>query len=239
MKSGLAISLSLTVVLGACAQRPEPVPASRDLLFLRSSGGISVVEAGAASPTFRGTAAVPSRDWSTVARSVSYNGSYKGTTGVIALDPSSGAERWEHTVDGNLRVKLVSDDGEFVALGPAAETHYRDGRAQTKLVVAQGNAEESQAFTLDGNYEPEAFSTDGGACSSSGISRPAPPRATRSADSTSVAVQSRRSTRPTPTFSARWVGRHGSKPEAPTGAGSTRFTPWARATVHATRSSTA
>ncbi len=166
MKSGRVIGLGMTaLLLAACGPQPgseQIEETTRDLLFLRSAQGVAVVEAGAASPTFQDAAAVPSRDWSTVVRSIPYRGSYEGTTGVIAVDPSSGAERWERTITGNLEPKVVSDDGDLVALGPVRERYYRDGRTRTKLVIAGDQLAEPQTIELEGNYEPEAFSTDGG-----------------------------------------------------------------------------
>lgn len=162
--SRMLVVATVTLMLAGCG-RSEPDSPQRetaDLLFLRSGRGVTVVKAGAASPSFSDATAVPSGDWSTVVRSISYQGSYEGTTGVIAVNPSSGAERWERTVEGNLEVKLVSNEGDLVALGPAGERYYRDGRTRTKLVIAGSTIEEPQTIDLEGNFEPEAFSTDGG-----------------------------------------------------------------------------
>lgn len=162
-RSRMAMGVMMMLVVAGCGRsQPESTQKTTDLLFLRSSRGVAVVKAGATSPSFRAAAALPSRDWSTVVRTISYQGSYKGTTGVIAADPSSGAERWERTVDGNLQVKLVSENGDLVALAPAGERYYRDGRARTELVIAGSGIEDPQTIDLEGNYEPEAFSTDGG-----------------------------------------------------------------------------
>ncbi len=166
MKSGRVIGMGMTALLFFAACGPQPgseriTQTTPDLLFLRSAKGVAIVEAGAPSPTFQDAAGVPSRDWSTVVRTIPYRGSYQGTTGVIAVDPSSGTERWERTLAGNLEPKVVSDDGNLVALGPVAERYYRDGRSRTMLVIAGDLLTEPQTIKLDGNYEPEAFSTDG------------------------------------------------------------------------------
>lgn len=150
--SGMVVA---ALLLAACGP-PDSAPPADDLLFLRSPRGVAVVKAGATAPAFR-AAAVPSQDWSTVVRAVPSG----ADTRLVALNPSSGAELWERSLPGNLRVKVVSADGERVALGPAGETYYGNGRRRTKLVIAGGRALEPRTITLDGNFEPEAFSSDG------------------------------------------------------------------------------
>jgi outer membrane protein assembly factor BamB len=137
--------------------RPEPSETARDLLYLRSARGVAVLEPGAAAPTFRDAGAVASRDWSTIVRTYQN----QGITRVVAIDPETGTDRWERGLAPNLRVKVVSEDGDLVALGPVREPSYRDGRAETKLVIATRGVEEPRSILLEGNYEPEAFSTDG------------------------------------------------------------------------------
>jgi hypothetical protein len=128
-----------------------------DTLFFKTGRGVAVLDAGAAAPSFSGGNAVPSSDWSTVVRSVIR----RGTTRVTALDPQSGFARWKREVRGDLRVKIVSPDGSLVAMGPNAEPFYRDGRRQTSLVIEGSRLARPHGIVLPGNYEPEAFSTDG------------------------------------------------------------------------------
>lgn len=157
-KSGGAILVATTALLISGCGEPASNSSARDVLFLSSPGAVAVTQAGADSPVFRGAGAVPSRNWSAVVRA-SYP---RGATRVVARNASSGAERWERIVRGApVRVKVVSEDGGLVALGPVAERYYRDGRRETKLVVVGSRTLEPNAITLDGNFEPEAFSTDG------------------------------------------------------------------------------
>jgi hypothetical protein len=149
------ITLGVTLLLAGCGEAGSE-QITNDLLFIRTAGGVAVVEPGASSPTFRG-GAVPSSDWSTVVRSVP-NGT---ATEIVAFEPSSGAERWDSTLPGNLRAKVVSEDGDLVALGPTRERHHRSGRASTTLVIVDRGEADPRTITLEGNYEPEAFSTDG------------------------------------------------------------------------------
>jgi hypothetical protein len=152
---GPRVILGVTLLLAGCGE-PGSDQISKELLFIRTAGGVAVVEPGASSPTVRGRA-VPSRDWSTVVRSVP-NGT---ATEIVAFEPSSGAERWGSTLPGNLRAKVVSEDGDLVALGPTRERHHRLGRASTTVVIVDRGRADPRTITLKGNYEPEAFSTDG------------------------------------------------------------------------------
>ena len=150
-----SIGLGVAVLLGACGE-PGTLQAPEDLLFIQTAGDVAVVEPGASTPAFRG-GAVPSSDWSTVVRSEPDGTS----TEIVALDPSTGQERWDTTLPGNLRAKVVSNGGDLVALGPVRERHHRLGRSSTTLVIVGSDVAEPRTITLDGNYEPEAFSTDG------------------------------------------------------------------------------
>lgn len=153
--AAIAVTVVSLFVLGACGQPPSSV-ATEDVLFLASPKGLFAVGPDDDSPRFAGTLAVPTRDWSTTVRSVVRN----RTTKVIANDPASGASRWEREVPGQVRVKVVSNDGSFVALSPLAERYFRDGRTETEMLIT-GETQTPQRVVLNGNYEPEAFSTDG------------------------------------------------------------------------------
>src|SRR5918992_2569631 len=154
-RTAASISLGVAVLLGACGE-PGSLGMSTDLLFIQTAGGVTVVEPGGSTPAFRG-GAIPSSDWSTVVRSVPDGTS----TEIIAVDPSTGTERWDTSLPGNLRAKVVSNEGDLVALGPVRERHHRLGRRSTTLVIVDGQGSKPRTITLGGNYEPEAFSTDG------------------------------------------------------------------------------
>jgi hypothetical protein len=144
------------VVLGACGQ-PAATVATDDILFLASPRGLFAVGTDEDRARFAGPLAVPTRDWSTTVRTVAQH----GATQVIANDPASGMSRWEREVPGNVRVKVVSNDGALVALSPLRERYFQDGRTETKLLITGDGAPSTQRVVLDGNYEPEAFSIDG------------------------------------------------------------------------------
>jgi hypothetical protein len=155
----IGTALIILVALTACGQPPTgkeeaPEPSS---LFLRTSRGVSVIEPGASTPSFDGRNSVPSRDWSTVVRSKFVD----GETIVTAVDPSTGVEHWSRRIDGRWDVKIVSEDGTVAALSPVREPFYQYGRRDTTLAIVRGDNSDIQTIALTGNYEPEAFSTDG------------------------------------------------------------------------------
>lgn len=158
-RAAFCLAMVSTVILAGCGDpETQKVPQSTDLLFLRSSQGISVLEAGSeAPPRFSSGASVTSSDWSTVVKTRVRD----GVTTATALDPSSGAERWRTQVAGALQAKLLSEDGDLVALSPLRERYYQQGRRETTLVMAGSGMIEPRSIVLEGNYEPEAFSTDG------------------------------------------------------------------------------
>jgi outer membrane protein assembly factor BamB len=152
----------LVVVLLGLAACGEATGSTRlneadDTLFLRSGSGVTVVEAGSSSPSFQDARAIPSGNWSTVVHGEN-NGD---STRVVATDPVTGDDLWADVLPGRLKTKIVSLDGELVALGPQNERFYSRGRSETRLTIAGRRLAKTRSFVLKGNYEPEAFSTDG------------------------------------------------------------------------------
>ena len=152
MRRASGVLVAAIVLLGGCGQI-EPID---EVLFLFTPRGVAVVKAGSDSPTFLAAGAVPSRDWSTVVHAQLR----RRATRVSAFIPSSGTKLWGQDLPGALRTKIVSEDGNLAALGPATERYYNFGRRQTHLVIA-GSTTPTRTYDLKGNLEPEAFSTDG------------------------------------------------------------------------------
>jgi hypothetical protein len=158
----LAIVVLASFVLAACA-RSDPGPASNpapeDVLFVRTASGVTLVKGLPEAVAVRLPDAVPSIDWSAVVRAIPQG----RETQVVALDTSSGEELWSQDVQGTFEVKVASQNGQMVALGrPGGGTGYPDGRSSTTLVIIGEDGSEPRTMFLEGNYEPEAFSTDGG-----------------------------------------------------------------------------
>lgn len=153
----VVLSLLIAPVVIACGQ-PTASVATEDVLFLASPRGLYAVDTEDVEPRFAGPLAVPTRDWSVAVRTDTSN--RPRATQVIARRPATNELLWEREVDGWLRTKIVSNDGSMVALSPMRERFYRDGRTETRLIVT-GDGATTRDLRLAGNYEPEAFSTDG------------------------------------------------------------------------------
>jgi hypothetical protein len=155
----VALAASAALLLVGCARLgPDPVPSPQDLLFLRTSKGLTLVKALPEAVAVPFSGGVPSLDWSAVAR-----GTIRGDeTHVVAFDTSSGQLRWSRDVPGRYEVKVASGEARLVALGPRSRSYggYPAGRSTTTLVILGGSAAPRE-IALEGNYEPEAFSTDG------------------------------------------------------------------------------
>lgn len=155
MRRAIHLLLIATLAAIACGDRQQ-VAAQDDVLYVRSGGGVTVVSAKADGPVFKRTDAVPSGDWSTIVHTISR----RGSTEIVATDPETGIDRWRDVVQGRLVVNVVSHSGDLVALSPARERYYRYGRTETTFIVAGQNLPERELI-VQGNFEPEAFSTDG------------------------------------------------------------------------------
>ncbi len=148
----LCVGIVVVIIAGGCG-RPATV---NDLLYMQTPRGITLIRAGGSAPVFRDAEGVPSGNWNTVVHAQQLG----GATTVSASVPATNARLWQDTVPGGWRTKVVSEDGNLAALGPAREAYYTDGRRNTYLAIA-GNTVRTRRITLRGNFEPEAFSTDG------------------------------------------------------------------------------
>jgi hypothetical protein len=116
-----------------------------------------VIKPGTSTPSFSGRNSIPSSNWETVVKSYRRG----NTTKLVASDPATGVHRWETVVGDFQRVKIVSGDGSLVATSPTSERSHLYGRRNTSLTVAGSRQLEPRRYDLEGNFEPEAFSTDG------------------------------------------------------------------------------
>jgi hypothetical protein len=150
------VALSLT---GCARSLWNETPPRGDVLFLRTSRGITLVNTASEAPAVRLSGAVPSTDWSAVVQAVRDG----DTTHVEAIDPLSGTTLWSRDAAGKLEVKVASTDGRLVALGKPDQrsSGYPRGRSITGFTIIDQDTSEPRTIELAGNYEPEAFSTDG------------------------------------------------------------------------------
>jgi hypothetical protein len=153
--------LSVALILLACAPREPGAGSGRvgeDVLFLRTPRGLALVKAEPDPVAVHFSDAVPSMDWSAVVQAVP-NGK---KTLIEAFDTASGDQLWSRPIAGKLAVRAVAKDGSLAALGPPGESGgYAYGRSSTTFVLVAANSAKPRTIVLDGNFEPEAFSTDG------------------------------------------------------------------------------
>ena len=155
-------TLILALALAACGQaqsspsRPKDVP--EEVAILSTDAGLDLVAAdgeliasvpgGVASPDYDVLVSTQERDGSTLVR---------------RLD-TLGTELSRAAVPGNVIARVVSGDGALVALtepgAPGSTTYAPTPRSSTRIDIVDAEGATTR-FDLDGNFEPEAFSTDG------------------------------------------------------------------------------
>jgi hypothetical protein len=139
---------------------PAPKPAV-DLIVGNEGPGVAALVSDPGSVLFQGPAVPALGDWSEL-----YTASHVGNHTVVQATPlSSDGVTGAGRVRGDLTIKTVSFDGTRVALGAptprGADPWIPHPRSMTKIVVANPTGiDETQRFLLEGNFEPEAFSTD-------------------------------------------------------------------------------
>src|SRR5438093_2126305 len=157
--------VAVALAVGACGKGSTPPRAERgpsDLLVLTSADGLTALDSGTGSVLFTGAATPALADGSELF-ATTHTGS---NTIVEAIGSSTGKELSQARLRGDLTIRAVSSDGRLVALGaplPAGTSPWTpQPRAFTDVVVADvTGAEEPMRFHLEGNFEPEAFSSDG------------------------------------------------------------------------------
>ena len=157
--------LMLMLSLPACAgvAKPSGIQAmAGQNLLLGSSNGVVSLNAGSGAVTFQGEGVPALGTWSSVFSTKAFN----RVSLLETRDASSGRVVSSVQVPGELSVRIASADGSLVALMPplpeGASPWIPEPRATTHLTVADPTgATEPSSFELVGNFEPEAFSSDG------------------------------------------------------------------------------
>ena len=159
----LLLIIAGTTACSSVGERDPQSSGSSDLLVVDSGHGVTGLRAGDGSIAFEAPAelAMPGRS-ELVSALVA-----DGDTVVAALDPATGKPSSTARLHGELAVRVVSADGSRVALmAPPAEGQEPWApvpRSSTAIVVADAAVTEvPQRYRLRGNFEPEAFSSDGG-----------------------------------------------------------------------------
>lgn len=156
----------LLVLLAACGRGDALTSATplreatgpERVLRIPDPSGVSLLDTDAGRVLTRVRDGVRSRDWVFQARLTP-----TGTL-VHAVD-GRGESAWQRDLDGDLAVRVASSDGANVALLPfedaRVDPYHPAGRLTTALTVLPTDGGEPRTYELDGNFEPEAFSTSG------------------------------------------------------------------------------
>jgi hypothetical protein len=155
----LRIVLCLVLVgASACARASGAGnPFHGEVLLLSASGSLKAIDAGSGEVKYDLADAVASPG-----DSVIY--AVDGTT-LRTVDAGSGQTKSSTPIPPGLSSTVVAGDGHAVALVAASDVppigSMPAGKASTPIVVADpSGASKSRTYSLDGNFEPEAFSTN-------------------------------------------------------------------------------
>ncbi len=163
----LAGAVPAAVLLTACTREGSADRATAagpaDLLTVRTSDGLSLIDARSGAIVLGPKAGVLACDGSAIA---SVMGTGAGTQ--VEVRPQDRGAKYDIAVAGALDARVVSPGGYLVALatgelisgGAGTATYRPTGRAETTIVVV-GAEGERHRLTLPGCVEPEAFSIAG------------------------------------------------------------------------------
>jgi hypothetical protein len=163
MRARTLVSL-LVVGLAACGRLDGAGPGSApgEALVLGSDGGVVSMNPGTGAVRFQGPGVPALGNWSTLFETAPAG----DATSLQARDVATGDVVSSVQMPGALDVRVASPDGRRVAmmapLPSGASPWIPTPRTSTDLVVADPTgATEPRTYRLDGNFEPEAFSSDG------------------------------------------------------------------------------
>lgn len=153
----IAVALVVTVSAAmwfALNRTPSPV------LVSDGAGRITLLDINTGEPAYTVTGAVKTPDGSAIVRAEPEG----EATEVEVLNPESGEVVTSTRIDGTLEIRAVSPFGGVVALmtprPKGADLYVPEARDQTSIKVVWSDGRAPQDYTLEGNFEPETFSTD-------------------------------------------------------------------------------
>jgi hypothetical protein len=171
MRTRPLISLVSLVALAAAActrggndqtELPELRSDTHDVVVLQTDDGSIALDSLGGVPLVAEPGSVASFDGSMLFRATS--GASDDTTTLTTTDALTGSEVATRTVPGELDVRVASVSGELVAMMEPFASGFDAWtpvpRAETEIVVADPSGGRILRYSLTGNYEPEAFSTD-------------------------------------------------------------------------------
>jgi hypothetical protein len=129
----------------------------RGLVYVGTDSGIAAFEGSSGIPRWIMPGALAGPNY---ARVYSLDGSAAPPV-LASHDPATGARLGAVQVDPGFVPRVASTSGASVALvRRGASRSYGSARSRTRIQVARPERAEVESFDLDGNFEPEAFSTD-------------------------------------------------------------------------------
>ncbi|HZD24532.1 MAG TPA: hypothetical protein VE569_14200 [Acidimicrobiia bacterium] len=138
----------------AVDRTPAPV------LVSDGAGRISLLDIKTGEAAYTVTDAVKTPDGSKIVRA----GTEGEATEVEVLNPKSGEVVTSTRVEGTLEIRAVSPFGGVVALmtrrPESAGLYVPEAREQTSIKVVWSDGRPPRDYELEGNFEPETFSTD-------------------------------------------------------------------------------
>lgn len=154
----------LALVLASCTAEgtEEPPKVPEQAVVLGSSSGVVSLHPATGSVLFDGAGVPALGDWSTV-----FSTKFSGRNTILeARNSATGEIGSSVSIPGTLSVRVASRDGSQVALMrplPAGSSPWvPEPRRTTTIVLADlARDDRPMRFELKGNFEPEAFSTDG------------------------------------------------------------------------------
>jgi hypothetical protein len=149
-------SLIIGLTVPACGAPDGRPAAADDLLYMRTNLGVAMVQAGAAAPAYHSVLAEPDPQWRTVVNRELVDSS----TRLTAMVPTTNEQLWTREIPGSFVIKVVSPDARFVALAPDTQRYYAKPE-KSRVIVTGRDITAPISIELEGNFEPEAFSTDG------------------------------------------------------------------------------
>lgn len=151
-----AVVAVLSVGAAAYGLTRGPAP----VLVSDGGGGLSLIDVNTGIPAYTVTDAVKAPAGSKIVRAEEMD----NATAVELLNPKSGDVVASTQVDGKLEIRAVSPHGGAVALmtprPKSAELYVPEPREQTSISVVRSEGGEPRIYELEGNFEPETFSTD-------------------------------------------------------------------------------
>ena len=154
-------TLALVLVVACVSQAAErPGDASTGiggggLLLVRTNGGVAGVDLSTGIVLFNESASIASPDHSRIYAT--------SPSGLRVLDAESGDVLGSFSAPAGT-VPIAASEGGLVALIPTGAVSYPqtpEGRRTTPIDIEDSDSGATQHLDLNGNYEPEAFSTDG------------------------------------------------------------------------------